>query len=566
MKIELNKTTKLSGILGLMMLLIGCSGDLLDKVPKESLTEDLVWTDPAGATQFVNGIYGDLQSGFDRNYDWWARGLYILDGVTDIADVGPGWEHATLLQNGDFTPAYVPWGNMWPINYGLIRKCNVALENLDRLGDGQAELIDRLKGEVYFLRGMIYHQLLELFGTKSQGGEPTGVPLIDHSLTLDDDLQIPRATYDEVVDFIVDDLDMAASLLPRKGEIEAGRATVGAAYALKSEVLLYAASPWNTGSGFDTDRLTEAAAAAKQVMDMGDYSLYPDYKEIFLTKNNDEIIFAKKFQYPDKYHQSGGGGTQNAGWDVYNSPASYRGPSDGGWGATQPTQNFVGSYDMTDGKPQSESPLYDPQKPWDNLDPRFEATVVHDGAMYRGREAALYDGGLDYNAGIFTGYWSRKFSDETLVPLYSRASDQDWIFLRYAEVLLNYAEAKNELSGPDGTVYDAINAIRARPGVNMPPFSGLSQSEMRAKIRNERKIELAFEEKRYFDIRRWGIAQDLLNGYLHKMQIIKNANGTFTYNVTEYEPPRSFPEKLYVLPIPLDETLKNTAAQQINGW
>ncbi len=561
MKIELNKTTKLSGILGLMMLLIGCSGDLLDKVPKESLTENLVWTDPAGATQFVNGI------GFDRNYDWWARGLYILDGVTDIADVGPGWEHATLLQNGDFTPAYVPWGNMWPIDYGLIRKCNVALENLDRLGDDQAALKDRLKGEVYFLRGMIYHQLLRLFGTKSTGGEPTGVPLIDHSLTLDDDLQIPRATYDEVVDFIVDDLDTAASLLPSKGEIEAGRATVGAALALKSEVLLYAASPWNTGSGFDTDRLTEAAAAAQQVMDMGDYSLYPDYKEIFLTKNNDEIIFAKKFQYPDKYHQSGGGGTQNAGWDVYNSPASYRGPSDGGWGATQPTQEFVGSYDMVDGKPQTESTLYDPQKPWDNLDPRFEATVVHNGAQYRGREASLYDGGLDFQAGIFTGYWSRKFSDETLVPLYSRASDQDWIFLRYAEVLLNYAEAKNELSGPDATVYAAIDAIRARPSVQMPALpAGLSQSEMRAKIRNERKIELAFEEKRYFDIRRWGIAQDLLNGYLHKMQIIKNANGTFTYNVTTYEPPRAFPEKLYVLPIPLDETLKNTAAKQINGW
>ena len=557
MRIDKNKTVKLLAITIVVMLMVNCSSDILDQVPKESLTEETVWTDPAGATQFVNGIYGEMQSGFDRNYDWWARGLYILDGASDDADVGMGWTHSTLLQNGEFTPDYVPWGNMWTIYYGLARRANVALENLDRLGEGEAELRDRLKGETYFLRGMIYHELLRLFGYRSPGtGEnATGVPLIDKSLTLEDDLQIPRASYQEVVDFIVDDLDMAASLLPAKGEIEAGRATWGAAIALKSRVLLY------------DEQWGDAADAANEVIMSGHYSLFPDYRTLFLTRNNQEVIFAKKFSYPDKYHQSGGGGTQNAGWDVYNSPPSYRGPSDGGWGGNLPTQNFVGSYETVNGDPQTTT-YPTSQNPWTNLDPRFEATVVHDGAMFRGKQVELFEGGIEAEFNT-TGYFTRKFHDETLIPLYSRASDQDWIFMRYAEVLLNYAEAKNEASGPDGTVYDAINAIRARPNVNMPPLpTGLNQAEMRAKIRNERRIELAFEEHRFFDIRRWGIAENLLNGPLKGMEITRSGtagNYTYSYNVVDFEQ-RQFPTKLYVLPIPQGEYDKNPEAEQILGW
>ncbi|WP_370479263.1 RagB/SusD family nutrient uptake outer membrane protein [Tamlana flava] len=552
MKKMMNKTLKFVSIAFFAVLMISCSSDILDKIPKDSLTEETVWTDPEGAAQFINGIYGDLQSGFDRNYDGWARGLYILDGASDDADVGMGWTHSTILQTGEFTPQYIPWGNMWPINYGLIRKTNTALENLDRLGDGNAELRDRLKGEVHFLRAMIYHDLLRLFGLRSSGGEATGVPLIDKSLTLEDNLQIPRATYNDVVQFILDDLDAAANMLPPKGDIEAGRATKGAAYALKSRVLLY------------DERWADAAEAASEVMTMG-YSLYPDYRTLFLTKNNNEVIFAKKFQYPDKHHQSGGGGTQGAGWDVYNSPPSYRGPSDGGWGGNLPTQNFVGSYDMIDGQPQSESPLYDPQDPWANLDPRFEATVVHDGAMFRGKQVELFEGGTEAEFNT-TGYFTRKFHNEELLALYSQASDQDWIFIRFAEVLLNYAEAQNEAVGPDMTVYDAINRIRSRQSVDMPDLPmGLSQNQMREKIRNERRIELAFEEHRFFDIRRWGIAENLLNGQLQGMEIIKNGDGSFTYNVVDFEE-RKFPSKLYVLPIPQDEIDKNPEAKQINGW
>lgn len=542
---------KLSYLIGLVLCIftiMSCQEDFLDQVPKESLTEETVWSDPQGAIQFVNGIYGEMPSGFDRSYDGWAKGLYVLDGASDDGDVAMGWTHSTLLQNAEFLPTYVPWGNMWGHYYGLIRKANVAIENLDRLED--QELATRLEGEVYFLRGMMYHELLRLFGFRSEGGDPTGVPIVSTSLGLEDDLQIPRSTYKEVVDFIISDLDAAAGILPGKGEIAAGRATSGAAKAFKGRVLLYA------------ERWQESAIASKGVIDNGNYSLFPDYRTLFLTKNNDEIIFAKKFQYPDKHHQSNAGGTQGAGWDVYNTPASFRGTSDGGWGGNLPTQNFVDSYDMIDGKSQDESTMYDPQDPWANLDPRFEATVVHNGATFRGREVELFEGGMD-KPFINTGYFLRKFHDEDLV-IYSQSSDQDWIFMRYAEVLLNYAEAQNEASGPDGTVYDAVNIIRNRAGMPDLP-TGLSQDQMRAEIRNERRIELAFEEHRFFDIRRWRIAEDLLNGPLLGMKITKKEDGSLIYEKVDFED-RNFPYKLHVLPIPQGEIDKNPAAEQILGW
>lgn len=528
-----------------IMLFFSCDTNILDQLPKDSLTGETVWTDPQGAVQFVNAIYGQMPSGFDRNYQGWAKGLYLLDGVTDDGDVGMPWTHSNELQTGNFLPSNVPWGETWGDYYNLVRKANIALENLSKLKD--ESLRNRLLGETYFLRGFIYHELLRLYGMPSTGSEATGVPLISKSLTLNDDFQLPRAKYDEVVDFIISDMDKAASLLPKKGSIEAGRATSGAANALKSRVLLYA-SRWQA-----------AADAANKVINT-DYVLFNDYRTLFLTKNNNEIIFAKKFQAPDKVHFG-----VNNGFDVINSPPSIRGGSDAGWGGNVPTQNFVDSYDMIDGKPQATSPLYKATDPFSNLDPRFEATVVHNGSTFRGRVIELFAGGADVTGraeDTKTGYILRKFHEEQYV-LYTKSSDQDWIFIRYAEVLLNYAEAKNEATGPDATVYNAINAIRKRAG--MPDLeTGLSKEQMRAKIRNERRIELAFEEHRFFDIRRWKIAESLLNGPLYGIKMTKTGN-TISYSRYAFET-RGFPAKLYVLPIPQGEIDKNPAAKQIAGW
>ncbi len=531
----------------------GCQQqNILDKIPKDSLTEEIVWTDPNAASQFVFGIYGGIPSGFDRNYDGWAKGLYILDAGSDDADGGISWTSAQLLNTGDFTSAYVPYGTIWPDCYSLIRSANAALENLDRLED--TELADQLKAETHFLRAYIYHELLRYYGLRSNGAG-TGVPIIDRTLTPDDDINIARADYNDVVDFIIADLDAAIPGLPSASDIEIGRATKSAAYALKGRVLMYA------------ERWAESAAASQEVISSGLYALYPDYRTIFLDENNEEVVWVKKFELPDKTHQSNAGGTQGAGWDVYNSPRTFAGPNDAGWVGNCPTQTFVDAYEMTDGLPQSESPLYDSLKPYDNLDPRFDATVVHNGSDFRGVTMEMYPGGRNYLPGFntTTGYYTRKFHRED-VPVYSLAGDQDWIYIRYAEVLLNYAEAQNEAVGPDASVYDAINQIRARPSVNMPEIpAGLGQSDMRERIRHERRIELAYEEHRFYDIRRWEIAADLLNGPMEGMNAELDSTGNVIYTRFIFET-RTFPDKLYTMPINQGEMDKSPGLTQIGGW
>ncbi len=503
--------------------LMSCSKNLLDQIPKDALSDATVWNDPQAATQFVNGIYGNMPSGFNRNYQGWAKGLYLLNGATDDGDVCMPWTSAEQLQTASFLPSGSPWAELYADYYRLVRQTNVALANLDKLSDVATR--NSLVGQAHFLRAYIYHDLLRWYGMKSNSSEPTGVVLIENPLTPDDDLQIPRSSYDEVVSFIINDLNKAIELLPSKGQIEAGRATKGAAYALQSRVYLYA------------ERWQEAAAAAKKVMDAGEYSLFPDYRTIFLTKNNEEIIYAKKFQDPDKIHL-----WANAGFDVINSPRSYKGAGDAGWGGNVPTQNFVESYEMTDGQAQSQSPLHDATHPFDHLDPRFEATVVHNGSTFRGHVMEMYPGGADVTGqpeDSKTGYQLRKFHQEQY-PVYSKSSDQDWVYIRFAEVLLNYAEAQNEAAGPDQSIYDAVNLVRQRAGMpNME--TNLLKEDLRAHIRNERRVELAFEEHRFFDIRRWRIAESLLNGPLYGIQYAKVGN-TITYTRYPFENPE-FPCK-----------------------
>jgi len=532
-------------ILGIFTTVSSCSPGLLDQIPKDTMTDESIWTDPQAAAQFINGIYGEMPSGFDRNYQGWGKGFYLLDAASDDGDLCFPWTSVEALQTGDFLPSSSPLPEMWNDYYALVRKANVALANLDRLPD--ADTRDRLKGEAYYLRGFVYQELLRLYGLRSSGDDPTGVPILDKPLTADDNLQIPRSSYADVVRFITADLDKASILLPDARETDAGRATKGAALALKSRVLLY------------SEQWEESARAAKEVMKL-DYSLFGDYRTLFLTKNNKEIIFAKKFQSPDKVHFR-----VNLGWDVINSPRSFKGPSDAGWGGNVPTQNFVESYEMKDGKSRADSPLFDETKPFENLDPRFYATVVYNGSIFRGHRMEMYEGGADVTQqpeDSQTGYHTRKFHDEKY-PIYSRSSDQDWIYLRYAEVLLNYAEAQNEASGPDESVYDAVNKVRKRAGMPDLPV-GLSQSELRARIRNERRVELVFEEHRFFDIRRWGIAASVLEGPMYGIRISKTASG-YTYTRYAFET-RHFPARLIVFPIPQSEVDKNPAAKQIAGW
>ncbi len=537
--------------LSFLILTIGFTScnEILDEIPKDKLNEAIVWNNVTAAEQFVNGIYTSIPSGFERNEPGEGCGLSLLETTTDDGNDYVDWVLMTALTTGNYSPSYYPMNSQYGSYYSSVRKANIALERLPSVAGNAADL-KRLRGEAFFLRAYIYHELLRFYGYKSKetGTAATGVVLIDKSLSPTDNFLIPRASYDATVNFIVKDLDSAAVLLPNQSGTVYGRATIGAALALKSRVLLYA------------ERWSEAAEAAKKVSILApEYTLYKSYRGVFVDKNNSEVIFAKKYAAPNIVH--GNGIDWSPGYEGVNAPASQ-----GGWGGLAPTQNLVDSYEMTDGNPTSASPLYNVSTPYANLDPRFEQTILHNGSTNKsaGKTYTIqtYVGGADYVKNQ-TGYYLRKFHDESKNT--SGPSVQDWIFIRYAEVLLNYAEAQNEASGPDATVYEAINKIRSRADIKQPPIQpGLSQAQMREKIRNERRIELAFEEHRFFDVRRWGIAKDVLNGNIFGIRITKDGDNLKyeKYPIAK----RTYNDKMKVLPLPAGEVQKNTAAPQIAGW
>ncbi len=516
--------------LAVSLTLLSCDTDFLDLTPQDKLNSGDVWQDPALIELLVNDMYRSMPDGFNRG---WA----MLGAATDDAENSYGWPGLQAFNRGDFDATNYPFGNTWANNYRVIREANDFMENIVNLTDANTEVINRLTGEVHFLRGFFYFDLMRHYG---------GVPLLDRPQSLDDDLLVPRNSFDEVVDFVVADLDMAAGLLVTEhGSSDLGRATKGAALALKGRVLLYA-ERWNA-----------SAAASKAVIDLNNYTLFPDYEGIFwaANDNNEEVIFDKQFNDPDFGH-----------WGhLFNQPIGYT----GGWGGNGPTQELVDAYEMTDGQLPDESPLFDPNSPYDNRDPRFYATILYEGAIFRERAIETRLGGLDgiekNGDATKTGYYMRKFLDEAKEDYANVQGSNNWIVMRYAEVLLNYAEAQNEDAGPDANVYNAMNELRAR--VNMPPLpAGLNKDQMRERIRNERRVELAFEEHRFFDVRRWGIAEDVLNKPIHGIRI--GPNGELSgpgFGIIETEN-RTFLPRHYLAPIPQSEIDKNPKLEQNPGY
>jgi len=436
-------------------------------------------------------------------------------------------------------------GTIWARSYAGIRACNYALSIINGL-NMSAEHKTRLTGELEFIRAYRYQDLIRNYG---------GIVLIgDQVSQLTDNLQDPslfkRATITESINYAVSQLDDAAAKLPldNSSTWALGRATKGAAMALKSRLLLYAASPlYNAGTW------QAAADAAKAVMDLGKYSLSQNgYGNLFLSPNDNEIIFERLFVVNTAPHVR---------LEIANGPNGYD-----GWAGNTPYQNLVDAYEMNNGKAIADPTSgYDPQNPYVNRDPRFYATILYNGAPYRGSTVQVFlPGGKDSNQGPSnwnasqTGYYLKKFMNDNY-PIdnpWSVAGGQPWIYMRYAEILLNYAEAQNEASGPDASVYAAINSIRARASVNMPPLpGGLSQDDMRTAIQNERQVELAFEEHRFYDVRRWKIAMQTENVPAYGISVTVNPSNPsgYTYTRKVALANRSFKQQHYWLPIPLTE-------------
>lgn len=551
-------TLLLSGLL----LATGCKkDDFLNVDPKNALNESSAYSNETNADLVVNDVYNQIP---DVSNDY-----QLSEQYSDNSFCGASWETGqSVVRAGSISAGNVPtgpsnWWN-WDGTYGKIRKCNLFLQNADKYSANfSADWKKQRVAEVRFLRALYYSYLFTNYG---------GVPLIDKPLDSAngaDALFTARGTTDETAAFIAADCDAAAADLPlasaKKGD---GRATKGAALALKGWVQLFAASPLSN-PGNDAAKWKAAAATNKQVLDLGVYSLFPDFAALFLQENNDngEVIFNKEYLAVTAGQQREG----------ILGPVYVKGVQQG-YGNLVPTQSLVDDYLMANGLPiANPASGYDPQQPYMNREKRFYQSIIYDGAPWQGDIITTRIGGnnqIDVGSTSDisnTGYYGRKTLDERITAQTSRAqraNGANFIIFRLGEVLLSYAEAQNESVGPDATVYTALNQLRKRSALpDLTP--GMSQSAMRDYIRRERRIELAFEEKRWFDIRRWKITTGP-NGVLttpsYGMLIdTDKATSKLTYNKVKLFDNTYF-DFQNLLPIPQGDLAKNTKLVQNPGY
>ena len=429
----------------------------LDTKSTDTYNEVNWWQTESQAISSINGCYAVLRSSGIYNYreDNLTPNSYGMSTEIQLAQ----GEHNS--SNYDY------FLECWDRNYRGIGRVNTLLDNIDRVQMTES-IKERIRAEGYFLRALFYSNLVNYFG---------GVPLILESPNFVKQGNLPRNSREEVITQVLTDLDNAASVLPVSFTgSDIGRATKGAALGLKTRVLLY------------NSRWSEAATSAKAVMDLNYYSLFADYRGLFFpeNENNKEVIFDVQYCSPD-----------------YTSSMDIGIESQMG---TSPTLDLVNSYLMKDGKSIQESPLYDPATPYENRDPRLLQTIVIPGYLYLGRivpDGKYYSTEFGYKK--YTSY-----KDDKAEPQNSK-TEINYILLRYADILLMYAEAQNEAAGADASVYDALHKIRLRAGMPDIP-GGLSKDQMRDAIRHERRIELANEALYYNDIRRWRTAEVVNNG------------------------------------------------------
>ena len=525
---------------------IGSCSKVLDKKPLSSYSDAIVWEDETLITSFVTNVYRSMPHGG-------FGGLPSYLGVfTDEQEViGDGFD--ATFNAGNVTPSNIAGTALdyWSPYFSVIGKCNLFLNRITT-SEVTDSIKTRLTGEIKVLRAFAYFNLISFYG---------GVPIVDKPMTLVDDLYIPRNTYDECLNFLLKDLDEAAGVLPLTyNATNRGRITKGVAMTIKSRALLYAASPLNNPSN-DRAKWQKASDAAKTVIDLGLYQLHNNYKNLFLQSAiyNNEIIWQRPFN-------------NLVDFELAVEVALYP-PGSNGRAQTSPLHNVVADYETVNGLLPKDDPAYNPQNPYVNRDPRFYASILYEGATFKGRPIEVFvPGGLDSDvppSGTTVprpGYYLRKFMDESITdPINTRIGNTPWTFFRYAEILLNYAEAQFFL-GNEPVARTYINMVRSRPGVAMPAVTQ-SGPALLARIQNERRIELAFEGHRFFDVRRWKIAPTVLNINAKKMLVQRNATTMVkTYTVVDFLPARAFSDKNYLLPIPQSEIERNKNMVQNPGY
>lgn len=549
------------------VLLSSCKKGFLDRAPEVTLSEEDVFKNPVLAAQFADNAYNALVDEYARFND--HRG--ITGQFSDEAVSGNGEVSVRTITNGTYHDHYERGGlpnndisDVYTRAYSGIRITNIILSKINDIPWTGVQSPNGIQGEMLFLRAFLYFELIKRFG---------GVIIMDKVYGVNDNIDFPRNTYEECVSFILKDLNQAIPLLPtdyNNSNKDIGRATTGAAMALKSRLLLFAASKLNNPTNTLT-KWADAAKASKDLMDLKLYSLQPTYADILNVATSTEYILIKP---------RGPRSINGFLLDFAMSPGS-----GGANGQLNPTQNHVDLYEMqATGKPiTSPTSGYVAATPYVGRDPRFYANILYNDANWQGRKIGTWSQtlaggsktyGLDYQEGnvtyTATRYYCRKMWPEVYVRNVTGTALLNYVFLRYAEILLNYAEAQNEAVGPDATVYAAINQIRARPSVAMPTLPvNLTQDSMRVRIRNERAVELAFEDFRWYDIMRWKAGPEIVAQPMYGMDVVKNTNGTFTYNkiLLPNNMQKVYLDYMHRYPIPRSEVYKSAGnLVQNTGW
>jgi hypothetical protein len=584
---------KIMILMALCVAMASCkkSSDFLDNKADTGETEATVFADSVKTMRFLTQIYS--ASGYSFN-----KGRFSSHGNTEVSTDDAEYaysgvtQNAVILYNGSLSPTTF-WNNttlpdFWTTPYENIRRANLLLSKLPVVPLNVATK-KRISGEIRYLRAWYYHLLMINFG---------GIPLEgDNVYGINDVIDLPRASFQATVDYIVSECDAAAAILPLPNqpapsgyqEQDYGRATRGACLALKARVLLYAASPLFNGGAiaaasgavkplvsypsYNVSYWQKAADAANDVINTNYYALNEDndtapgygFYNVFLKRVNSEYIF--------NFNRG-----NNRDMEVNYNP-----PTRGGAKNSTPTHQLAEAFPMRNGKAITDPTSgYNPATPYVNRDPRFGYSIIYNQSLYfnntTGTKAVVNtyngapsDGYVSTGTGpTTTGYYARKMCDENISANSAFNTERGWPLIRYAEMLLNYAEAINE-TGQTALAYPKLISIRKRAGI-LPGADNLyglkanmTVEEMRDVIQNERRIELMNEDHRWNDIRRWKIAVAVNNGYNKAINITKTGNN-YTYAVANTIRLHVFGQQHYLMPIPQSEISKMPSMLQNPGY
>lgn len=531
----------------------------------------------------------DQSTGYDNQqevYEAWARAEQSLTNVYSYLDADFGsignamrdcatddahyvWTESTVhnFSNGKWS-ALNTIDAVWGDYYTAIRAANQFIRNFQETDYTKYEWTSDYQtwleksqywvSEARFLRSWFLFELAKRYGD---------IPLATDIYTVENVNDLPKTSFADVIDYIVTECSEIAKTLPddfsKVSGAQTGRATKGAALALKSRALLYAASP--LFSEDDRDKWIAAAKAAKEVMDLNRYQLVDE--ESVNNLNSKELIFERRM-------------ASSCDFEKKNFPISF----DGGNTGTCPSQELVDAFQTVNGYDvtltengwECDDPTFDPKYPYANRDKRFYKTVIYDGAVFKGEEIACYEGGAEGQPVVGaseTGYYLKKYimEDVDLSPV-EKPMIHTWVLMRYAEVVMNYAEAMNRAFGPDGTgegltmtAREALNLIRARASMPDVPATIETTADFQKFLEHEKRVEFAMEGHRFWDVRRWKIAGDT-QGTVSGVRIVRNPDGSKSYSRVTVET-RNWEDKKYLYPIPMTELYKNNNLYPQNpGW